>query len=126
VGGTPGQEVRCGAHRVHLAAPAGVSEPLPAARVPRLLPFHSPRLLAMERIDGRKVTEVGAWAPRDRQRLAGTVVEALVATPAWSPAARALFHADPHAGNLLIDPAGRLVPLDWSLGSHLDVPTRTA
>src|SRR6516225_4778935 len=80
----------------------------------------------MERIDGRKVTEVGGWAPRDRRRLAGTVVEALVATSVWSPAVRALFHADPHAGNLMIDTAGRLVALDWSLAAHLDVPTRAA
>src|SRR5262249_37820428 len=121
-----GHEVRLDRERDRLAEAARGLAPVPGVRVPRLLPFQAPRLLAMERIDGRKVREVGAWAVRDRRRLAGTVVEALVATPAWSPAARALFHADPHAGNLLIDPAGRLVPLDWSLGSHLDVPTRTA
>jgi ubiquinone biosynthesis protein len=121
-----GHEVQLDGEREHLAEAARVLETVPDVRVPRLLPFQAPRLLAMERIDGRKVTEVGAWAPRDRQRLAGTVVEALVATPAWSPAARALFHADPHAGNLMIDTEGRLVPLDWSLGAHLDVPTRAA
>jgi len=120
------QEVRLEVEREHLAEAAQILETVQAVHVPRLLPFQAPGLLAMEWIDGRKVTEVGALAPLVRQRLAGTVVEALVATPAWSPAPRALFHADPHAGNLMIDTDGRLVPLDWSLGAHLDVLARGA
>src|SRR5262249_47416114 len=112
--------------REHLAEAARILETVPGVHVPRLLPFQAPRLLAMEWIDGRKVTEAGALVPLGRQRLAGTVVEAVGATPAWSPAPRALFHADPHAGNLMIDTEGRLVPLDWSLGAHLDVRARGA
>jgi ubiquinone biosynthesis protein len=120
------KEVRLDVEHEHLAEAAQVFETMSGVRVPRLLPFRSPRLLAMEWIDGRKVTEVGDLAPLARQRLAGTVVEALVATPAWSAAPRALFHADPHAGNLMIDTESRLVPLDWSLGAHLEVLERRA
>jgi ubiquinone biosynthesis protein len=119
-------EVQLEGERRHLAEAAAILGPVPGVRVPRLLPFHTPRLLAMERIDGRKVTEAGSLAPSVRRGLAATVVEALVATPAWSAAPRALFHGDPHAGNLMIDSEGRLVPIDWSLGAHLDVAARAA
>jgi ubiquinone biosynthesis protein len=119
-------EVKLDRERRNLAEAAEVLGPVAGVHVPRLLPFHTPRLLAMERIDGRKVTDAGSRTPGVLRRLAGTVVEALVATPAWSAAPRALFHADPHAGNLLIDTEGRLVPLDWSLGAHLDVRARAA
>jgi ubiquinone biosynthesis protein len=119
-------EVQLDGEREHLAEAAEVLGPIPGVHVPRLLPFHSERLLAMERINGWKVTDVGSLAPAIRRRLAGTVVEALIATPVWSMAPQALFHGDPHAGNLMIDTRGRLVPIDWSLGSHLDVADRAA
>jgi ubiquinone biosynthesis protein len=119
-------EVKLDGERRHLAEAAKILGPVPGVRVPRLLPFHTARLLAMERIDGRKVTDAGSLAPGTLRRLAATVVEALVATPTWSGAPRALFHGDPHAGNLMIDSEGRLVPLDWSLGAHLGVAARAA
>jgi ubiquinone biosynthesis protein len=119
-------EVRLEVEREHLAEAAQVYGSVRDVHVPRLLRFQSARLLAMERIDGRRVTEVADMAPFVRRRLAHTVAEALVATPAWSPSPRALFHADPHAGNLMIDGRGRLVLLDWSLGAHLDVLAREA
>jgi ubiquinone biosynthesis protein len=119
-------EVRLDAERSHLAEAARVLSGTRGVHVPRLLPFHSPRLLSMERIDGRKVTEAGSLAPGDRGRLARTIVEALIAVPVWSPERRALFHADPHAGNLMVDADGRLVPIDWSLAEHLDVNARSA
>jgi ubiquinone biosynthesis protein len=44
----------------------------------------------------------------------------LIAGPIWSPAASAVFHADPHAGNLFVTPERRLAILDWSLTGTLD------
>ena len=79
-------EVQLDVEHGHLAEAAQVLETVPGVHIPRLLPFQGPRLLAMERIDGRKVTEVSSLAPLVRQRLACTVVEALIATPAWSSA----------------------------------------
>jgi ubiquinone biosynthesis protein len=119
-------EVRLDGERRHLAEAAEVLGTVPDVYVPRLLPFQTPRLLSMERIEGWKVTDAHSLAPPIRRRLAATVVEALIANPVWSMAPRALFHGDPHAGNLMIDVRGRLVPLDWSLGSHLDVADRGA
>jgi ubiquinone biosynthesis protein len=83
--------------------------------IPQLFPFCTPRLTAMERIDGVKVTDAECAAPT-RRRLAQTIVRALLAKPFWSsPAEQPFFHADPHAGNLLATPDGRLAVLDWAL-----------
>jgi ubiquinone biosynthesis protein len=119
-------EIRLDFERGHLLEAGRAFPAVPAARIPRLLPFQSRRLLAMERIEGRKVTDVAAMPTSGRRRLARSVVEALIATPVWSGAPRALFHSDPHAGNLMIDHEGRLVPLDWCLASHLDLAARSA
>ncbi len=56
----------------------------PEVLIPRLYPFCSSRVTAMERIDGHKVTEPGEHDLRDRRRLAELIVEALIAGPIWS------------------------------------------
>ena len=65
------------------------------------------------------MTEPGIHDPWDRRRLGELIVEALIAGPIWSPAPRATFHADPHAGNLFVTPERRLAILDWSLTGTL-------
>lgn len=87
--------------------------------VPGLQPFCTPRLTAMQRIDGCKVTDVASLPPKERRRLAHVIVEALIARPIWARGPDAMFHADPHAGNLLATPDGRIGILDWSLVGHL-------
>ena len=83
--------------------------------VPEVFPFSTPRVTAMERIDGRKVTDVDLMPAEDRRRLANLVVEALIAHPIWSSGPSTMFHADPHAGNLMVTDDLRLAILDWSL-----------
>jgi ubiquinone biosynthesis protein len=86
--------------------------------IPRLLDLSTPRLTAMERIDGRKVTD--PEVPRRlKRRLAATMVEELIAKPFWSRSDSALLHADPHAGNLFATDDGRLAVLDWALVTEL-------
>jgi ubiquinone biosynthesis protein len=80
----------------------------------------------MERVTGKKVTAHGLAFGGDRRRLAERVVEALIARPFFSRADRALFHADPHAGNLFLTADGRLAILDWSLVGHLGECERVA
>lgn len=92
--------------------------------VPGLLPFCTPRLTAMERVQGTKVTETDGLDRRDRVRLADRIVEALIARPLWSPQDPSLFHADPHAGNLFRTSNGALAILDWSLVGRLDKGVR--
>lgn len=101
---------------VAATAPRGV-------RIPRLLPFCSPSITAMERIDGIKVTE----APLSHgaaHSMAGRVVEALVTRTLWSTDSNALFHADPHAGNLAVTADGELVLYDWALIGRLSDSNR--
>jgi ubiquinone biosynthesis protein len=88
--------------------------------VPALLPFSTPRLTAMERIDGTKVTDPSV-ADAVRKKLAKTLVKALIADPFWKHSELpARFHADPHAGNLFVTPEGKLAILDWALTTELD------
>ena len=91
----------------------------PSVIVPEVFPFCTPRVTAMERIDGRKVTDVETMAVEDRRRLADLITGALIARPIWSLGPRTLFHADPHAGNLMVTDDHRLAILDWSLVGYL-------
>lgn len=109
-------------HEVHLeeeqrnlgAARAAYSG-MDSVIVPEVFPFSTPGLTAMERIDGRKVTDVGLMSAEERRRLANLVVEALIAHAIWSPGPTTMYHADPHAGNLMVTEDLRLAILDWSL-----------
>lgn len=91
----------------------------PNVVIPELFPFCTPRLTAMERIDGVKVTDPSVPVARRRQ-LAQTIVSALLAKPFWTAAAaHPFFHADPHAGNLFAMPDGKLAIFDWALTTQL-------
>lgn len=92
-------------------------------RVPRVLPLLCTRTItAMTEERGIKVTNAAArLAPAQRQKLAEQILEALIAVPLLSSVQDAVFHGDPHAGNLLYDRASRkLVILDWALRERLD------
>jgi ubiquinone biosynthesis protein len=99
---------------------------MPQVIVPEVFPFSTPRLTAMQRIDGSKVTDVPMLSAGKRHKLANLVVRALIAYPLWSPVDNSLFHADPHAGNLFATPDGRLALLDWSLVGRLPKAHRVA
>ncbi len=94
---------------------------IPGVRVPHLIqPLSTDTITALTEEKGVKVTDAfrGAGAPGTgvAQRLA----EALVAVPALAADENAIFHADPHAGNVLYDrKRGELVVLDWALTERL-------
>jgi ubiquinone biosynthesis protein len=114
------REVHLDREQEHLsAAAADFAGQASRVVIPRLYPVSTPRLTAMERIDGRKVTEVDTLPSPARRALAGLVADALIAHPILSAAPSALFHADPHAGNLMVTEDGRLAILDWSLVGYL-------
>jgi ubiquinone biosynthesis protein len=96
-------------------------------QIPRLFGDHcTSRVSAMERVHGEKVTDHLLQCPWEKQRLANLVARALVARPLFAWASRALFHSDPHAGNLIHTTDGRLAILDWSLVGHLGETERVA
>lgn len=78
----------------------------------------------MTRLSGVKITDHPSLDAAGRQRLAATLVEALLVRPLFDTTPEAMFHADPHAGNLLADEAGRLGVLDWSLTGTLSKGAR--
>ncbi|RJP31579.1 MAG: hypothetical protein C4547_15330 [Phycisphaerales bacterium] len=144
-------EVRLDREQEHLRAAWDVYTTDADVHVPAVLPFCTPRVTAMERIHGsallaasrgagilpagggaglqsgssdlpaRNPARCGALRSR---HLAERVIRALVATPMWSDRSEALFHADPHAGNLIADDRGGIAILDWALVGRLSKADR--
>ena len=95
-------------------------------RVPRVIPeLCSGEITAMSEESGVKVTDAVPHSPIRRARIAEQLIEALIAVPLFSGKDPSVFHADPHAGNLLYDEANReLVILDWALAERLSLSSR--
>lgn len=95
-------------------------------RVPDLIPSLSTSIitaLTFER--GKKVTEAHVLPSKQRVKVAERLARALLAVPAFSRARDSIFHADPHAGNLLYDKRrNELVILDWALTDRLTMKQR--
>jgi ubiquinone biosynthesis protein len=95
---------------------------MPGVRVPRVIhALCTPTITAITEEHGAKVTTaatgLSGWR---RGRMAEQMIEALVAVPLLSAESDAIFHADPHAGNLLYNNrTGELVVLDWALTERL-------
>jgi len=76
--------------------------------------FTTARLLVMEMIEGRRA-DIAAVPPEQARALAAHGARSFVHQVLLA----GFFHADPHAGNLLITTDGRLCLLDWGLAGHL-------
>ncbi|HLZ39616.1 MAG TPA: AarF/UbiB family protein [Candidatus Sulfotelmatobacter sp.] len=90
--------------------------------VPRLIrPLCTRMITALSEERGIKVTSAAAHVPStQRHKIAEQLIEALVAVPLFSKAKAAVFHGDPHAGNLLYDTrTGKLAVIDWALRERL-------
>jgi ubiquinone biosynthesis protein len=95
-------------------------------QIPALFEFCTPRVTAMERAYGDKVTDHRFGGDEDRRACAELLVTSLIARPILSAGDTALFHGDPHAGNLLLTRDHRLAILDWSLATTLAETRRVA
>lgn len=88
------------------------------ARVPVVItPLCTESITAMSAERGVKITQaVRGMSDAARRRIAVQAVQALIAAPMLARSTDAVFHADPHAGNLLYDrQTGDVVVLDWAL-----------
>lgn len=95
----------------------------PAVHVPAVYRQASTeRVLTLERIDGIKVSDLDALdaAGIDRRVLARRIVDVILAMVFE----HGFFHADPHPGNLFVEPDGRLGLVDFGMVGALDPPTR--
>jgi ubiquinone biosynthesis protein len=91
-------------------------------RVPRLISaLCSSRITALTEEKGIKVTSAAARLPPARRRkVAEQLIEALVVVPLLAAQEDAIFHGDPHAGNLLYNSrADELTIIDWALRERL-------
>jgi ubiquinone biosynthesis protein len=112
-------EVRLDREQAHLRQAAEFYADSPDILIPRLFPFSTPSVTAMERIDGCKVT-LQDLPPSEMRQRAERIIRALLAQPFWSHRQMgAVFHADPHAGNLIATADGRLAIIDWELTTQL-------
>jgi ubiquinone biosynthesis protein len=119
-------EVDLRQEQAHLAQAASQFAGQTDVWVPRLLPFCTDSMTAMERVYGRKVTDPQAMVAWQRPALFRTTARALLAEVLFSRDESVLFHGDPHAGNLLATPDGRLAILDWSLAGQLMASDRVS
>jgi predicted unusual protein kinase regulating ubiquinone biosynthesis (AarF/ABC1/UbiB family) len=81
------------------------------------------RVLVLEYVEGTRIDRLHerlASGELDLQRLVETVVDAYIKMMLED----GVFHADPHAGNLLIDRQGRLVLLDFGMVLQVERDTR--
>jgi ubiquinone biosynthesis protein len=117
-------EVRMRQEQDHLRRAARQLAGEPDVQIPRLLPFCTAALTAMERVDGCKITDPQAVSLLRRPSLFCSAVHALLSSVMFNRDESVLFHGDPHAGNLLATPEGRLAVLDWSLVGRLTANDR--
>ena len=89
---------------------------LRGVRIPRVIPqLSTTTITALSFERGKKVTDVRVVPAELRMSVADRLARALLAVPALSRAKDSIFHADPHAGNLLYDRRrNELVILDWA------------
>ncbi|MBU6239416.1 MAG: AarF/ABC1/UbiB kinase family protein [Planctomycetes bacterium] len=83
----------------------------------------SPRVLTMERIEGKSINDVGDtsfFPDLDRDALAHKVSEIYVAMIF----AHGHYHADPHPGNILVQPDGTVGLLDFGMVGRIDEKLR--
>jgi ubiquinone biosynthesis protein len=113
------REVRVSDEREHLVQAREYYSDVPGILVPAVLPFSTENVTCMEFVEGVKITDAFPSSPKDRQELAKRLSDALTFGVIFSPKDPALFHGDPHAGNVFHAPSSsdpyRIGLLDWGL-----------
>jgi ubiquinone biosynthesis protein len=84
-------------------------------------PYATERVLVLEWIEGHKVTASHGLTREAAAKLARQLFGAYV----HQVVVEGIYHADPHHGNILLTPDGRLALLDFGLVGRLDQNTRT-
>src|SRR3954468_16277678 len=84
--------------------------------------FTTSRILTMDRVDGRKVTELSGLARLDVDGAA--LARALFEAYLDQILVHGFFHADPHPGNVLLTPEGRLGLIDLGMVARVTPEVR--
>ena len=116
-------ELRLDAEQAHLQRAARLYERSPNIKVPALYPQCTPRMTAMERIDGRQLADIPSGSAQARE-LAGRLLDGLFVEPLVDSRESPIVHGDPHPGNLRITDDGRIAVFDWALAAEPDTSVR--
>jgi predicted unusual protein kinase regulating ubiquinone biosynthesis (AarF/ABC1/UbiB family) len=93
----------------------------PSVVVPEVIrPYVTERVLVLELIHGEKVSAAHGLPPERAAELAREFFRSYVR----QVTVHGVYHADPHRGNVLLTPDGRLALLDFGLLGRLDDDTR--
>jgi ubiquinone biosynthesis protein len=89
-------------------------------------PLSTPTITALTEEHGEKITSAVTGMPSwRRSQVAERLIDAVIGIPLLTPGSSGMFHADPHAGNLLYNKRnGRLTLLDWALTAHISEEQR--
>ncbi|HEU5050345.1 MAG TPA: AarF/UbiB family protein, partial [Gemmatimonadales bacterium] len=82
------------------------------------------RVLVLEYVEGTRIDRLQerlAAGEIQLERVVGTIIDAYIRMMLED----GFFHADPHPGNLLVDPAGRVVLLDFGMVLRVERETQT-
>jgi ubiquinone biosynthesis protein len=91
--------------------------------VPKVIrPYVTERILVLERMDGEKVEPEHGLPPERAAHLAREFFRVYVR----QVTKEGFYHADPHRGNVLLLPDGRLALIDFGLVGRLDDGTRAS
>jgi ubiquinone biosynthesis protein len=91
--------------------------------VPQVIrPYVTERVLVLERLEGHRVVADHGLPAERAAHLAREFFRAYVRQVTQ----QGVYHADPHRGNVLLTPDGRLALIDFGLIGRLDDDTRTA
>lgn len=92
--------------------------------IPNVLDCSTDNVTFMDFIEGSKITDAYENDPRKRRGLAERLSDLMTYDVLFSTSDHALFHGDPHAGNVLSSPStrdgDRLSLIDWGLSESLD------
>ena len=100
-------------------------------RVPELFPISTKHVTIMEFVHGEKISDAFPGNPGERAIMARRLSDALTFDVLFAPNTEALFHGDPHAGNVFHvsnnpqDPY-QIALLDWGLCGAFQRPERLA
>ena len=107
------------AHNTELIG--GIVEGYEGLFVPAVIhPYVTERVLVLEHVEGRKVGDDHDLEPERAAELARQFFRAYV----FQVVVEGVYHADPHSGNVLLTPDGRLALLDFGLLGRIDDDTR--
>jgi predicted unusual protein kinase regulating ubiquinone biosynthesis (AarF/ABC1/UbiB family) len=107
------------AHNTELIA--SIVEQFPSLVVPAVVrPLVTERVLVLDWIEGEKIAPAHGLAPEQAAELAREFFRAYV----FQVVVEGVYHADPHAGNVLLTPGHRLALLDFGLLGRIDDDTR--